>query len=300
MRSWSIASLTTSNCVDCPLIHHTSSCDIAIFAPLKVAYRDNVERMERGGVGTIGKQHFTSQYSPAKARAFTRKNILAGWSKGGLYPFNPQRVLKGLKKPSAGPVHINGQTIARCPQDSNVPVPTTPATPVTPVSAEAFTSLQDLIITQDAHALEDAKKRSLERRLAKLTKAAQMSIVRNVLQQERIQFLVRINKESKARRATKSIVLCKGKGKVMNFEDLEAARTKRAEVEASKTAKKNIRGRKRKGGAHRGNGQVSQVETARLNEVPALASVPEQVMWPQPGECFMAPCPGRAPTARMW
>jgi hypothetical protein len=43
-----------------------------------VAYRDNVERMERGGVNTIGKQHFTSLYSPVRAAAFTRRNILAG------------------------------------------------------------------------------------------------------------------------------------------------------------------------------------------------------------------------------
>lgn len=46
--------------------------------------------------------------------------------------------------------------------------------------------------------------------------------------------------------------------------------------------------------------QVSKVETARSNEVTALASVSDQVIWPQPGEFFAAPCPGRAPTARMW
>jgi hypothetical protein len=27
-----------------------------VFAPLKAAYRDQVERLERGGIGTIGKQ----------------------------------------------------------------------------------------------------------------------------------------------------------------------------------------------------------------------------------------------------
>lgn len=160
--------------------------------------------------------------------------------------------------------------------------------------------MQDLIVTQDAHALEDAKKRSLERRLAKLIKAAQMSIARNRLQQERIQFLLRINKEGKARNSTTSIVLGKGKGKVMGFEDLEAARTKRAEVEASKTAKKNTRGRKRKGRAKSVDEQVSEVETARSNEVAALAGISAQVMWPQSGGCFTAPCPGRAPIARMW
>jgi hypothetical protein len=190
-----------NNILLCRLPSHTSHklqpCDIAVFAPLKVAYRDNVERIERGGVNTIGKQHFTSLYSPARAAAFTRRNILVGWSKGGLFPSNPQRVLRDLQKPSTGPANIVGGLVARCPQDSTVPLPTKPVTPVTPVSAEAFRSLQDLIIEQDARGLEDTNKQDLERHLQKLTKAAQTSIARNVLQQERIQFLLSVNNEAK-------------------------------------------------------------------------------------------------------
>lgn len=45
----------------CRLPSHTSHklqpCDVAVFSPLKAAYRDAVERLERGGVDTIGKQH---------------------------------------------------------------------------------------------------------------------------------------------------------------------------------------------------------------------------------------------------
>jgi hypothetical protein len=70
-----------------------------VFAPLKVAYRDNVEPMERGGVNTIGKQHFTASYSPAREVSFTRRNVLVGWSKGGLFPFDPQTVLRDMEKP---------------------------------------------------------------------------------------------------------------------------------------------------------------------------------------------------------
>lgn len=66
--------------------HKLQPCDVAVFAPLKAAYRENVERLERGGVNTIGKEHFTSLYSPARERAFTRRNVLAGWSKSGLFP----------------------------------------------------------------------------------------------------------------------------------------------------------------------------------------------------------------------
>lgn len=58
--------------------HKLQPCDTAVFAPLKAAYCDQVERLERGGIGTIGKQHFTYLYSPARERALTKRNILAG------------------------------------------------------------------------------------------------------------------------------------------------------------------------------------------------------------------------------
>jgi len=175
---------------------------------------------------------------------------------------------------------------------------TTPVTPVTPVSAEAFRSLQDLIIEQDARALDDANKQDLERHLQKLTRAAQTSIARNVLQQERIQFLLSVNNEAKVRRSTKSIVL--GKAKVMSYEDLAAARTKRMEKEASESAKKKPRGRKRKGGAQVTNVQGTGTETASPDEGLVLSSVPTQAIGTEPMEGLSAPCLGRAPVARMW
>jgi hypothetical protein len=46
----------------CRLPSHTSHklqpCDVAFFAALKAAYREQVERLERGGVNTIGKEHY--------------------------------------------------------------------------------------------------------------------------------------------------------------------------------------------------------------------------------------------------
>ncbi|KAF2682313.1 hypothetical protein K458DRAFT_405611 [Lentithecium fluviatile CBS 122367] len=50
-----------------------------------------------------------------------------------------------------------------------------------------------------------------------------------------IQHLTKINDESKSRRKTKSYIL--GKARVLGYEDIEAARAKRAEQEASKEAK---------------------------------------------------------------
>jgi hypothetical protein len=66
-----------------------------------VAYREQVERLERECVGTIGKEHFNYLYSPARDQAFTSKNIRAGWSGAGLFSFNPAKVLSGIPKPLA-------------------------------------------------------------------------------------------------------------------------------------------------------------------------------------------------------
>jgi DDE superfamily endonuclease len=94
-----------NNIILCRIRSHTSHklqpCDVGVFGLLKAAYRDEVERLYRGGANTVGKQHFTSLYSPAREKALTPRNIKAGWSATGLHPFNPDRVLRTIQKPSA-------------------------------------------------------------------------------------------------------------------------------------------------------------------------------------------------------
>jgi hypothetical protein len=92
-----------NNIILCRLPSHTSyklqPCDIGVFGPLKAAYRDQVERLDRGGANTVGKEHFTSMYSTARERALTSRNIKAGWAASGLFPFNPDRGLRDTSKP---------------------------------------------------------------------------------------------------------------------------------------------------------------------------------------------------------
>ena len=76
-----------NNIILCRLPSHTSHklqpCDVGVFSSLKTAYREQAESLDRGGAGSIGKQHFTYPYSRARDEAFTRRNILSGWSKVG-------------------------------------------------------------------------------------------------------------------------------------------------------------------------------------------------------------------------
>lgn len=96
-----------NNIILCRLPSHTSyklqPCNVAVFAPLKAAYREQVERLERGGVNAISKEHFTSLFSPARVKAFTAKNIKASFAASGLFPFNLDRVLNSIPKPVTGP-----------------------------------------------------------------------------------------------------------------------------------------------------------------------------------------------------
>jgi hypothetical protein len=305
----------------CRLPSHTSHklqpCDIAVFAPLKTAYRDNVERLERGGVNAVGKQHFTSLYSPARGTAFTKRNILAGWSKGGLFPFNPQRVLHDMEKPFAA----STETAKPSTELASAPV-AAPITPVTPVCAASFAALRDAIINGDACALDVVNKQKLDGHIGKLAKAAQISYARTTIQEDRIRSLLKIYDEAKPRRSTRPIIL--STAKVISYEDLEAALAKRAQQEAKAVArKKKAADARAKRAEQEENGKVtkSRKQTPKQrrrvgspracdpNAAPSTTRTSSEsdasINADQAAktDCIafpMAPCPGRAPTAKMW
>ncbi|TVY62737.1 hypothetical protein LSUE1_G009366 [Lachnellula suecica] len=240
-----------NNIILCRLPSHTSHklqpCDVSVFTRLKDEYRDEAEKLFQGGANTVGKQHFTSLYSHAREKAFTKRNILAGWAACGLFPFNPDRVLrKTPKPPTQSTLPSAGEIEVGCSHQDEVP-----QTPVTPVSAEGLASLHNLI-KQDVHTLNEASIQRIERRVQKLADAAQISFAERAflraegaLLENRNQMLTKLNNEVKVRRSTRSVVL--GKAKVMSYEDIEEARKKRAEKDAKKGKGKG--GRKRKSAA---------------------------------------------------
>jgi hypothetical protein len=86
----------------------------------------------------------------------------------------------------------------------------------------------------------------------------------------------------------------------MSYEDLEAARAKRQEKEAGK-ADKQKRGRKRKqkaGKTHVSDASVQAVRTC----APELTGTSLPVVGTpfESDVSLLAPCPGKAPVARMW
>jgi len=233
----------------CCLPSHTSHklqpCDIGVFGPLKAAYRDEAELLYRGGANTVNKEHFTALYSVAREKAFTPHNIRAGWGRSGLYPLNPDRVLRDIRKPPAElTVPKVDVEASLCSQDEALQ---------TPVTIDALNSLRALV-ERDTNVLDNGSKL----RLKKLLNAAQISFAERALLEDDNQLLVKQNNEAKRRRSTKSIVL--GKAKVMSYEDLEEARAKRA-AKGVAAASKGKRGRKRKCSVTQG---TAEGETKRV------------------------------------
>lgn len=187
-----------NNIVLCQLPSHTSyklqPCDVAVFALLKSAYREQVERLEWGGVNRIGKEHFNSLFSPARVKAFTAKNIKASFAATGLFPFNPDRVLSSMPKPAIGPFNSSTADRVIVGLSSQEQIP---QTPITPVSAEGLIFLQNLAIEQEAHAFDKESKQSLQRHVLKFSKAAQLSFAKGALQQNHISLLLKVNNKAK-------------------------------------------------------------------------------------------------------
>jgi hypothetical protein len=185
-----------NNIILCRLPSHTSyklqPCDVGAFAPLKAAYRDEVERLFQGGVNTVGKEHFILLYSRSRDKAFTKRNITSAWAATSLFPFNPDKVLRRTPKPPAQLVNSSPHKMRR---DSNL-ANELPQTPTTPVSAEAFTSLYNLI-KQETLTLDETSIPRLQRHVQKLASAGQQSIAYCALLDEKNQLMTKITNEAK-------------------------------------------------------------------------------------------------------
>ncbi|KAJ5472057.1 hypothetical protein N7539_008626 [Penicillium diatomitis] len=185
---------------------------------------------DRGCAGSIGKQHFTYLYSRARNEFSTRRNKLSGWSKSGLQPFNPEKVLGGIQKPP--------EEIAQLQPDAgvNAPHPSSDEPPVTPVAFDGVCLLRK-IIEEDVRNLDVRGKLCFQ----KMLNATEKAFAGRSLLLQRNQELFQQN-EKEIRQVVKSTVV--GKATVMKYEDIVEAKRKREEKEFSRVLKKRKTRRK--------------------------------------------------------
>lgn len=78
--------------------HRLQPLDVGVFAPLANYYSQELDDSVRKSEGrtTINKRDFFSLFWPAFEKAFTEQNIASAWSNTGIWPFDPQKVLKSF------------------------------------------------------------------------------------------------------------------------------------------------------------------------------------------------------------
>jgi hypothetical protein len=185
-------------------------------------YREQVETLYRRGSNTVGKEHFTALYQRARNSAMVSRNILSGWSKTGLFPFNPDRVLRAIQPPPPAPLHVEA-ALAPCSR-SEEPLQT-------PTTSEGLRLLCGKI-AKETHGLDSDRKILLQH----LAHAAEKAFAdRSLLNNENGQLWLQNNKKRSRKRQSRKV----GSARIMSYEDIIEAQKKHDE-------KKTARRRKRK------------------------------------------------------
>jgi hypothetical protein len=187
-----------------------------------------VDKLFRGDANTVGKEYFTLLYSRARDTAFTSGNIRSGWSKAGLFPFNPDKVLDDIKRPQLEQ-HL-------LPTDVQPTLKSPVEVLTTPVTSEDLASLCRKF-KQRSQYLDDVGKKQMQ----KLAHAAERAMTGRDLLFVDYQGLLEQNNEKTTRQSASSTVI--GTAKVMSYDDLKEAQRKRDAREANpvRTRKTNKR-----------------------------------------------------------
>jgi DDE superfamily endonuclease len=198
--------------------HKLQPCDVGPFGPLKIYYREEVERMYRAGVKMIGKPHFTQLYDRARKCAFTERNIRSGYRKTGLYPYDPSIVLGTIDRPFS--VEKEGEVETCCKVHTIISTPTT--------------SQNLALLRQEVHS--DLEKGGpldtpSKLRIYKLANAAEVGFAERSLLLDENELLFEQNNEAERRKSVKSKVI--GTAKVLSYEDLVQAELDRDMKEAA-------------------------------------------------------------------
>ncbi|OKO98095.1 hypothetical protein PENSUB_9531 [Penicillium subrubescens] len=221
-----------NNIIPCRLPSHTSHklqpCDVGVFSALKTAYREQVELFYRGGANAVRLEHFTSLYSRARNPAVTARNINAGWSKTGLFPWNPDRVLKDIQPPpgASGSNKGNAAKVAHCPASAELL-----QTPQTPITADGLKWLCHKMQKEARGWDEDSK--LLVNRLAH---AAEKAFADRALLRNDNERLLAQNNEKRSRTSKPARKV--GNAKVMSYEDIIEAQRNLEAKKASQAGKR--------------------------------------------------------------
>jgi hypothetical protein len=275
-----------NNIVPCRLPSHTSHklqpCDVSVFGPLKTAYREQVEHLERRGANGVNKEHFVLLYRRARDVALTARNIRSGWSKAGLFPFNPSRVLEGMSAPIERPGPFVEPPLA-APQ---VQGPLSYQTLTTPTTTEGVHDLYRML--EDRLGADDAKGDPC---LQKFLHATEKAFADRSLLHDENENLLKQNNERRVRQNAKSTVIDQGNAKIVSYADI-------LEMQRNRVAKADAKKAKADAKKAKADAKTPKAPTKRKRKGKVGVSIQEPMT--QDASQPILPCPGRAPVAQMW
>jgi len=204
--------------------HKTQPCDVGPFGPLKAAYRYEAEQLFRGGSNMIGKQHFTLLYERARNVAFTPRNIRSGWTKTGVFPLNPERVLSDIPKPQVE------EDIQRT---TNMPIDPSSDVLQTPVTWKGFTGLR----TKIGH--DPALATPTQRQFQKLANVTKTLFADRAILLDENKLLFHQNNKKTIRQLVQSTII--DNAKIMIYDNIVRAEQKRAAKVSAKDVKRDGR-----------------------------------------------------------
>lgn len=282
-----------SNIVPCRLPSHTSHklqpCDVSVFGPLKTAYREQVQHLERRGANAVNKEHFVLLYRRARDVALTARNIRSGWSKAGLFPFNPSRVLDGMSAPIERPGPFAEQPPLAAQQ---VPEPVSYQTLTTPTTTEGVHNLYCMLeVRLGANNAEG------DPFLQKFLHATEKAFADRSLLHDENENLLQQNDERRVRQNAKSTVIDQGNAKIVSYADIQEMQRNRLAKADAKKAKADAK----KAKADAKKATKAKAPAKRRHRLESMISTHEpDIHAHQMVEGVFPPCPGKAPVARMW
>jgi hypothetical protein len=194
---------------------------VGVFSALKTAYREQVETLYRRGSNTVGKEHFIALYQRVRSSAMVSRHILSGWSKTGLFPFNPDRVLRDIQPPPPAPLQVDAALAPRFRSEEPLQTPTT---------AEGLRMLCGKIF-REARSLDSDRKILLRH----LTHAPEKAFAdRSPLENENGQLLLQNDEKRRRNKPSRKVE----NAKIMSYEDIVEAQ-KRRDEKVTRARKRN-------------------------------------------------------------
>jgi hypothetical protein len=149
------------------------------------------------------------------------RNVLSGWSKTGLFPFNPDRVLRAIQPPLPAPLQVEA-ALAPC-SSSGEPLQT-------PTTAEGLRLLCGKV-AKETHGLDNDRKILLQH----LAHAAEKAFAdRSLLSNENGQLWLQNNEKRSRKKQSRKV----GNARIMSYEDIIEAQKRQDEKKTARTQKR--------------------------------------------------------------